>query len=57
MQDLSLHSTVQDGWVAHKGFVYDVTEFMAHHPGGRMTLTLTLALTLTLTLALTLEDE
>lgn len=33
-EELSLHHTAQDCWVAIDGFVYDVTSFLPHHPGG-----------------------
>mmetsp|Transcript_13770 Transcript_13770/g.34631 ORF Transcript_13770/g.34631 Transcript_13770/m.34631 type:complete len:480 (+) Transcript_13770:121-1560(+) len=32
--ELSKHSTAQDCWVALHGKVYDVTQFLAEHPGG-----------------------
>jgi len=37
-EELARHCTPQDGWVLLEGTVYDVTLFMAHHPGGQMTL-------------------
>lgn len=34
-QDVTSHRTLEDGvWVTYKGGVYDITEFVAMHPGG-----------------------
>lgn len=34
-QEVTSHRTVEDGvWVTYKGGVYDITEFVAMHPGG-----------------------
>lgn len=34
-EDVTSHRTLQDGvWVTYKGGVYDITEFVAMHPGG-----------------------
>lgn len=32
--ELAQHSTANDCWVSYKGEVYDVTNFLAKHPGG-----------------------
>ena len=35
MEDVSQHNTHEKGiWVTYKGQVYDITEFIASHPGG-----------------------
>ena len=34
LEDLEQHKSVQSCWVAFKGKVYDVTTFVADHPGG-----------------------
>ena len=33
-EDLALHSTASSCWVTRNGKVYDVTSFLADHPGG-----------------------
>uniref|UniRef100_A0A8C6UCX1 Cytochrome b5 heme-binding domain-containing protein n=1 Tax=Neogobius melanostomus TaxID=47308 RepID=A0A8C6UCX1_9GOBI len=34
-EEVSRHRTLEDGiWVTYKGGVYDITEFVAIHPGG-----------------------
>lgn len=34
-KDVTSHRTLEDGvWVTYKGGVYDITEFVAMHPGG-----------------------
>lgn len=34
-EDVTSHRTLEDGvWVTYKGGVYDITEFVAMHPGG-----------------------
>ena len=35
MQDVQKHNTVNDCWLAINGMVYDVTEFVLFHPGGK----------------------
>ena len=40
-KEISRHKTPEDGvWVTHKGNVYDVTEFLESHPGGKQQNTL-----------------
>ncbi len=36
--ELAKHRDVGDGWVAVGGLVFDVSEFLSHHPGGVRTL-------------------
>lgn len=36
--ELAKHREVGDGWVAVGGLVFDVSEFLSHHPGGVRTL-------------------
>lgn len=36
--ELAAHRNVSDGWVAVRGLVFDVSEFLNHHPGGVRTL-------------------
>ncbi len=31
--ELSLHASISDCWVAYKGRVYDITKFLPKHPG------------------------
>ena len=34
-QEVAQHNTLEKGiWVTYKGHVYDITEFIANHPGG-----------------------
>lgn len=34
-EEVTKHSSLDDGvWVTYKGSVYDITEFVAMHPGG-----------------------
>lgn len=35
-EDIREHRTVEDGWIAIHGKVYDVTKFIQRHPGGRV---------------------
>lgn len=37
--ELSKHNTASDAWIAIKGRVYDVTDFVPLHPGGEVILT------------------
>ena len=34
LEELAKHNTAESCWVAINGVVYDVTEFLNHHPGG-----------------------
>ncbi|KAH7105184.1 oxidoreductase [Auriculariales sp. MPI-PUGE-AT-0066] len=34
VEDVATHKSAKDCWVARKGVVYNVTEFLADHPGG-----------------------
>lgn len=34
MEELSKHNSKYDCWMAYKGKVYNVTQYMAYHPGG-----------------------
>ena len=36
--ELAQHRKVGDGWVAVGGLVFDVSDFLSHHPGGVRTL-------------------
>lgn len=36
--ELAQHRKVGDGWVAVRGLVFDVSDFLSHHPGGVRTL-------------------
>jgi len=33
VQELSIHSSRDDCWVAYEGNVYDITDFLPRHPG------------------------
>ena len=37
-EELARHRSVGDGWVAVRGLVFDVSEFLSYHPGGVRTL-------------------
>ena len=34
MEELKKHNTRDDLWMVYDGYVYDVTQYAAHHPGG-----------------------
>jgi len=38
LRDLQQHNRREDAWIAVRGRVYDVTEFMDRHPGGELML-------------------
>ena len=38
MAEVAQHNTADDAWVVYNGNVYDVTEFVSRHPGGRVIL-------------------
>lgn len=40
MAEVAKHATPQDCWVAVDGGVYDVTEFLDEHPGGKRAITI-----------------
>lgn len=33
-EELAKHNTKEDCWVSLKGFVYNLTPYISHHPGG-----------------------
>ena len=35
LQEVSTHNTDKSRWIVVNGFVYDVTDFIKHHPGGK----------------------
>lgn len=38
-KDVALHDTLERGvWITYKGNVYDITDFVKHHPGGTHTI-------------------
>ena len=34
-EEVQQHNTEKDAWVVHRGKVYDVSEFLERHPGGK----------------------
>ena len=37
-EEVQQHSTEKDAWIIHRGKVYDVSEFLERHPGGKVIL-------------------
>ena len=37
-EEVQQHSTEKDAWIIHRGKVYDVSEFLGRHPGGKVIL-------------------
>ena len=35
LEEVRKHDSEKSAWLVHKGRVFDVTEFISHHPGGR----------------------
>ena len=35
LDEVRKHNSEDDAWLVNKGRVFDVTEFISHHPGGR----------------------
>lgn len=36
MMQLKKHRSVDDAWISVQGIVYDMTEYVAKHPGGKI---------------------
>lgn len=34
VEELKKHNTKKDMWVVYDGYVYDLNQYMLHHPGG-----------------------
>jgi len=39
MSEVSKHNTAESCWIIAHGNVYDATDYIKHHPGGRFVLT------------------
>ena len=37
-EEVQQHSIEKDAWIIHRGKVYDVSEFLESHPGGKVIL-------------------
>ena len=35
VEDVQLHNKEKDAWITHRGKVYDVSDFLERHPGGK----------------------
>lgn len=35
VEEVQQHHTEKDAWIVHRGKVYDVSEFLERHPGGK----------------------
>ncbi|ORX52958.1 cytochrome b5 [Piromyces finnis] len=35
MEEVSKHCTIEDCWIIFNGIIYDITEYLNFHPGGK----------------------
>lgn len=35
LDELALHNSLSDCWIAYNGKAYDITDYLPHHPGGQ----------------------
>ena len=36
MKQLAKHNTIESAWICVQGIIYDITNYVAKHPGGKI---------------------